>query len=212
MMLLARRMGALFRGQSLARILMNEALSRETIRGEVVDVGGGHHPDYFDFLRRAGEVHLEAVDASFSGIDFEKDPLPFTDAHADTVILCNVLEHMYDYRFLLRQVRRILKADGRLIGFVPFWVGYHPDPHDYFRYTGEALERLFVEEGFGHIEIRPVGGGPLLANFNTLVLSLPRALRPIAYLGYAAFDALFLALSPKSRERNPLGFFFTAMP
>jgi len=210
MMRLIRRVGALFRGQSLARMLMNEALSRETIRGEVVDVGGGHHPDYFDFLRRTGEVHIEAVDASFSGIDFEKEPLPFNDAHADTVILCNVLEHIYDYRFLVRQVHRILKADGRLIGFVPFWVGYHPDPHDYFRYTGEALERLLSEEGFKHIEIKMIGGGPFLANFNTLVLSLPRVLRPVAYLWYAAFDTLFLALKPKSRERNPLGFLFTA--
>jgi SAM-dependent methyltransferase len=202
-------MGALSRGQSLTRILMNEALAHETIRGEVVDVGGGHHPDYFDFLRHIGEVHLEAVDASFSGIDFEKDPLPFNDASADTVILCNVLEHIYDYRFLMQQVRRILKADGRLIGFVPFWIGYHPDPHDYFRYTGEALKRLLAEEGFNHIEIKPVGGGPLLANFNTLVLSLPRVLRPVAYLWYAVFDAFFLALRPRSRERNPLGFLFT---
>jgi SAM-dependent methyltransferase len=207
-----RRMRFLLRGQSLARILMNEALAHETLRGSVVDVGGGHHPDYFDFLRRAGEVQVRVLDASLSGIDFEKDPFPFGEASADTILLCNVLEHIYDYRFLLRQVRRILKEGGQLIGFVPFWVGYHPDPHDYFRYTGEALQRILAEADFKDTRIRTIGGGPVLANFNTLVLSLPRILRPLAYLPYAVLDALFLTLSPKSRGRNPLGFLFTATP
>ena len=212
MMRFLRRAYFLFRGQSLARILMNEALAQETLRGRVVDVGGGHHPDYFDFLKRAGEVRLEALDASFSGIDFEKDPLPFNDASVDTVLLCNVLEHLYDYQFLLRQIRHVLKADGQLIGFVPFWIGYHPDPHDYFRYTGEALERILADAGFKSVRIWSVGSGPVLANFNTLVLSLPRILRPAAYLPYAILDAFFTALSPKSRERNPLGFLFTTAP
>lgn len=126
--LLLHRMLFLFRGQSLARILMNESLAHETRHGRVVDVGGGCHPDYFDFFQRANGVQIEAVDASFSGIDFEKDPLPFADAYADTVLLCNVLEHIYEYKFLTRQVRRIVKKNGQLIGFVPFWVGYHPDP------------------------------------------------------------------------------------
>lgn len=207
---LSHRMRFLFRGQSLARILMNESLAHETLYGRVVDVGGGRRPDYFDFLQSANGVQIEVVDASISGIDFEKDPLPFTDAYADTVLLCNVLEHIYEYQFLSRQVRRIVKKNGQLIGFVPFWVGYHPDPHDYFRYTQEALVKILAEAGFVDIKIRPVGGGPLLANFNTLVLSLPRILRPVFYLPYAALDALFLLLKPKSGARNPLGFQFTA--
>lgn len=200
----------LLEGQSLARILMNESLSHETLRGRVIDVGGGHNPDYFDYLRHADDVRIEAVDASLSGIDFEKDSLPFPADSADTVLLCNVLEHIYNYRFLMQQINRILKKDGQLIGFVPFWVGYHPDPHDYFRYTKEALRILLEETGFKEIEIVSIGGGPLLANLNTIVLSLPRVLRLVAYLGYTVLDMIFIVLKPKSKERNPLGFLFTA--
>lgn len=205
-----RRMRFLLQGQSLARILMNEALARETLHGRVVDIGGGHHPDYFDYLQRTDEVQLDIIDASISGIDFEKDPLPFEDTYADTVLLCNVIEHIYEYAFLMRQVRRILKKNGHLIGFVPFWVGYHPDSHDYFRYTKEALKRILEEIGFQQIKIVPVGGGPFLANFNTIVLSVPRMLRPLFYCIYAAIDALFVWLRPQSVERNPLGYKFTA--
>lgn len=203
-------MSSLFHGQSLARILMNESLREETLRGCVVDVGGGRDPNYFNFLQHSEKIQIEIVDASISGIDFERDPLPFADGHVDTVLLCNVLEHIYAHQFLMREVRRILKEEGRLVGFVPFWVGYHPDPHDYFRYTKEALKRLLEETGFREIKIVSIGGGPILANFNTIVLSLPRILRPVAYLCYAVLDAFFLTLRPESRIRNPLGYKFTA--
>ncbi len=201
----------LFAGQSVARIYMNSALAEETLHGRVVDVGGGRHPDYFNFFKKDATVSIEALDGSLSGIDFENEALPYADGIIDTIIACNVLEHIYNYRFLLGEMARIAKPNtGRLIGFVPFWVGYHPDPHDYFRYTGEALARLFMETGFIQHRIVPLGGGPILANFNTIVLSLPRWMRPMAYLPCGIFDALFVFLRPQSAARNPLGYLFVA--
>ncbi len=204
------RMSSLFRGQSIARILMNEALAHETLRGTVIDIGGGRSPNYFDFLQRADGVQIETVDASLSGIDFETDPLPFSDAYADTILLCNVLEHIYEHKFLLLQVHRVLKKEGHLIGFVPFWVGYHPDPHDFFRYTNEALERMLTEVGFKKVIIKRIGRGPILANFNTIVLSVPRIFRPLLFICYASSDWLFVHMRPQSVLRNPLGFLFVA--
>ena len=200
----------LLAGKTLARILMNRGLADETVRGHVVDIGGGRNPDYFEYFRKE-DAHIEPIDASISGIDFERDPLPFDDASVDTIVSCNVLEHIYNHWFLLDEMQRILKSGGTLIGFVPFWVGYHPDPRDYFRYTREALERLFKDAGFVNVRVRPIGGGPIIANFNTIMLSIPRVVRPVLYLPYAFLDRVFLTLRPKSRERNPLGFVFNAM-
>lgn len=200
----------LLRGQTILRILMNRALAQERIRGRVVDVGGGHGPDYFAYLQTDGDVTIELVDGSISGIDFEKDPLPYESATADTVILCNVLEHVYSYEFLLCETRRILRPDGQLIGFVPFLIGYHPDPEDYFRYTRPALRRILTGVGFTDVTIRAIGGGPILAAFNTVVLWIPRLLRPVVYCVIAPFDYFLVRYRPNSRERNPLGFVFVA--
>lgn len=199
----------LLAGQTIARIRMNEALSRETLRGKVVDVGGGRRPDYFDFFQQEQVTSIESLDGSISGIDFEKDALPYADGSVDTAILCNVLEHVYHHSFLLGEIARILAPEGRIIGFVPFWVGYHPDPHDYFRYTREAIEQLLADAGFVDIRVRTVGGGPFMANYNTIILSMPRFIRPIAYLPYVGLDRLFLAMRPRSAERYPLGFIFS---
>jgi SAM-dependent methyltransferase len=201
----------LWRGQTVARVYMNVALAQEALKGKVVDIGGGHRPDYFDYFQReANDITLEPVDTSISGIDFEKDLLPYQDNSVDTIILCNMLEHMYNYRFLLSEIRRIMKPSAHIIGFVPFWVGYHPDPHDYFRYTDECLNRILRDSGFKSISLRRIGSGPVLANFNTIMLSMPTFLRPFLFLCYYALDKVFVSLRPKSVRRNPFGYLFTA--
>ena len=198
----------LYQGQTMLRILMNRALAEETLRGKVVDIGGGRHPDYFEYFKKEGKPDIEPLDGSISGINFETDALPYGSNTVDTVILCNVLEHLYHHAHILEEIKRVLKSDGQLVGFVPWWVGYHPDPHDYFRYTHEALERIFKDAGYTSAKIRPIGGSPLLANFNTIVLSVPRFVRPVLYLWYAPLDRLFAKMRPNSRIRNPLGYVF----
>jgi SAM-dependent methyltransferase len=188
---------------------MNQGFRTCALTGAVVDVGGGHNPDYFDYFDMSRMTSVVAVDGSMSGIDFEKEPLPFNDHSVDTVLCANVLEHVYNYAFLIKEMRRILKSQGQLIGFVPFLIQYHPDPHDYFRYTKEALMRMFTDAGFTDIGIRSIGGGPFMSNFNALVLSVPRPLRPLMYLPYALLDTLFLTVRPRIRERYPLGFIFS---
>jgi len=197
-------------GQTLLRILMNIGFKDLTISGKVVDVGGGRHPDYFDYFKKDYVSSIEAVDGSISKIDFEKDRLPFADETVDTVVCANVLEHVYNHDRLAREMSRILKKGGTLVGFVPFLINYHPDPHDYFRYTSEALARIFAEAGFEGIAIMRVGRWPFAANYNNLVLSLPIVIRLILLPFCYTADSLFLKLRPKAVERYPLGYIFSA--
>lgn len=200
----------LLRGQSIARVLLNRAFEEETLRGRVIDVGGGRNPDYVEYFMREANAKIEALDGQITGINFEHDPLPIGSGEADTVILANVLEHVFNYRFLLDEINRILRPGGQLIGFVPFWVGYHPDPHDYFRYTQEALERILRGAGFSQVRIRPLRTSPVLSNLNSIILSMPKILRPVCYVACLPLEKAFLTLRPESVSRQPLGFIFTA--
>ncbi len=191
---------------------MNVAFAHEKIGGKILDIGGGHRPDYFSYFEIAEGSSIGVLDGSMTGINFESDRIPHTDESVDTVLLCNVLEHVYNYRHLLSETRRVLNKNGTLVGFVPFLVGYHPDPNDYFRYTKEALMRMGKDAGFSQTDVREVGGGPFMANFNLIVLSLPRLLRPVLYLWYAGLDYIFLSLRPGARVRVPLGFLFRFKP
>ena len=152
---------------------------------------------------------MEALDGKISGIDFEKDSLPYENASVDTVVCANVLEHIYNHKFLVVQIYRMLKPQGILIGFVPFLFQYHPDPHDYFRYTEEALQRIFTDAGFHDIVIEHVGGGPFAVNFHNTSLSVPRIVAAALFPFYWSLDQLFLKLRPQARERYPIGYIFS---
>jgi len=105
-------------------------------------------------------------------------------------------------------VHRVIKNDGIMIGFVPFFVGYHPDPHDYFRYTSESLERIFKSAGFASVEIRAIGGGPYLVNYNIVMDYIPRVLRIILLPFYTVRDWVLLKIKPNLSEKFPLGYLF----
>lgn len=201
----------IWKGQTIMRILMDEGMRAHTIKGETIDVGGGRNPDYFGYLQKEPGTRVTSVDWSISRIDFEKDALPFKECFADCALLCNVLEHIYNHRFLVGEIHRVLKRDGRLIGFVPFFIQYHPDPHDYFRYTREALDLIFKGAGFRGVDITTVGAGPFTVNLNNMMLSLPRVLRVAFYGPTVMLDRLFLKLRPNARERYPLGYIFSAV-
>jgi hypothetical protein len=67
-----------------------------------------------------------------------------------------------------------------------------------------------MEAGFTEIHIEAVGGSPLMANLNAIILSIPRPMRPVLYLWYAFWDAVFLGARSEARSRAPLGFLFRA--
>jgi len=81
--------------------------------------------------------------------------IPFKDSAFDVVILISVLEHCYeDFDAIVRESRRVVSEKGIVVGFVPFFLGYHDS--DYWRFTYEGVEMLL--NGFRKIRIIPIGG------------------------------------------------------
>ncbi len=102
--------------------------------------------------------------------------LPFKDSSFDAVIVMSVLEHCYkNFDVILLESRRVLSEDGIVIGFVPFFLGYHEN--DYWRFTYEGVEELLKE--FKIIKIIPVGG-PISVWFQIFIdMIKPNLLRNI---------------------------------
>jgi SAM-dependent methyltransferase/spore maturation protein CgeB len=67
--------------------------------------------------------------------------LPFADNSFDTVILAEILEHLTHPGRVLKEVRRVLKAGGKLIVSVPYGLLAHPD-HKRAFYPFSLLETL----------------------------------------------------------------------
>lgn len=204
-------LSAAWNGRSLLRASMDAALTGISLpAGLVVDVGGAKMASYLNVLAAGPEARVEPVDGATHAVDFERDRLPYADGAAAGVICCNVFEHVYNHRHLASEIRRILAPGGTLVGFVPFFIQYHPDPRDYFRYTGEALDRVLRDAGFAQVSVEAVGQGPIGVCLNSLMLSLPRPLRPVLVALLWPLALLSLRVRPALRDRFPLGYVFEA--
>jgi len=206
---LIRTIKEITKGKSLIRTMMNLELRNFILSGRVLDIGGGKNPSYLRFFKKEDNLKFESVDlVGDNKIDLEEGFLPYDDNTADQILLFNILEHIYNHKFLIKEINRVLKPDGEVIGFVPFAVGYHPDPHDYFRYTNEALEKIFKDARFSSIEVYAIGGGPFLVNYNNLMDYMPRILCFILFPFYLVQDWLILKIKPSLKENSALGYLF----
>lgn len=220
-MIISKALGIkeLWRGKDLYRMLMNAECVNYELHGTVLDVGSGVNlASYHRFFKKAADVKIISLDiagdvsgeAHHARIDLEHDVLPYADASIDSVIAFNILEHIYDHAFLISEIKRVLRPGGRVIGAVPFLVGYHPDPHDYWRYTSESLRRIFVERGFRDIHIEAFGYGPFAAGYAQIELLLPRILKIFILPCVLFLDRVFLAARPGfDRQKFALGSFFS---
>jgi len=111
------------------------------VNGSLLDLGCGNAPFYQVYKKYSTQVTCADWFNSMHTNDFidvECDlskPLPFESNEFDTVILSDVLEHIFNPENLWEEIFRILAPQGRLILNVPFYYWIHEEPHDYYRYT-----------------------------------------------------------------------------
>ena len=78
----------------------------------------------------------------------QPDVLPFGDAHFDSVLLDNVLEHIASPQPLLAEINRVVRPAGRLLIGVPGEKGWAADPDHKNRYDEKSLEDTVKQAGF----------------------------------------------------------------
>jgi len=111
--------------------------------------------------------------------------LPFRDGSVDVVITQETLEHVRCPDAALAEIYRVLKPGGTLFCQLPFVIGYHPGPNDFYRFSREGIVALVERAGFKPTRVS-VSVGPAAAFsricaefFATSVATLsPRLYRP----------------------------------
>lgn len=200
--------------------MLNARLEAEgELTGLTLDLGGGGQPSYKQVLAISGQfVNMDANEEAKPTVlgDLESE-LPFATEFADTVILFNTLEHVYEHRSLVKEMYRVLKPGGRALVFVPFVFPVHVHQtakfftNDYYRYTHSTLERMFTDAGFKRIQITPYGGLFLtLAEF--IGMAVPWRLFRISVFGFCfLLEGIYTKLKPGvSAQRFPLAYYVVA--
>ena len=87
----------------------------------------------------------------------------------DKIICIAILEHVYDPFKAVYNLKRMLKNNGKIYGYVPYLFYYHAPTdlkfQDYFRFSKDALAYLFRD--FNDVELYPIRGR-ISSSFNMM--------------------------------------------
>jgi SAM-dependent methyltransferase len=137
--------------------------NRELLQGTLLDVGCGRQP-YRRLLTEGRPVRYLGMDLAGNAygarpeLEWDGAAIPLPDASVDSALATEVLEHCPEPEPVLREVARVLRPGGALVLTVPFLYPLHDVPHDFWRFTPFALERLLGRAGFPRAAVEALGG------------------------------------------------------
>jgi SAM-dependent methyltransferase len=125
---------------------------------KLVDYGCGDFPykplfgDHVDYLAYDFSVNPHATKyLNSSNTTYE------SNSSIDVVLSSQVLEHVDNPSIYLKEISRILVDNGiMLLSTHGIWM-YHPVPKDLWRWTGEGLKKLIMDNDFEILEVIPIG-------------------------------------------------------
>lgn len=143
-------------------------LISEHVHGNsVLDVGAGfcHYTHWLleqkPHLAITAIDHLEVAAQGFTylKLDLEQGNLPFADSTFDTILAFDIIEHLHSGHALLKELYRVCKPGGVIIGSVPHdedkflkdynLTFYHRSDVTHKRYyLKDSLKKVLVEAGF----------------------------------------------------------------
>jgi SAM-dependent methyltransferase len=120
--------------------------------------------------------------------------IPLAPASMDVILCTEVMEHIYNPLEVMRELSRVLRPGGTIYATVPFTLGEHQVPHDYYRYTRFALGYILKQANLQPVFIRPVHGYffRLLCDLRVSGKYLKHTLWHVPFLAMQIFIWLFM--------------------
>lgn len=156
-----------FKKKSLNRILQEIYSMEKTVDGFIVEFGAEARSskNFTNFVKLQDVkkfIYCDKIPKNNETIeeDLEKK-LNLEENTIDSIIIFNVLEHVFDAKNAFLEMNKCLKKNsGKIIGSTPFMHRIHAAPNDYNRYTKQYFEKILSISNFKNIEVINLGFGP----------------------------------------------------
>jgi SAM-dependent methyltransferase len=156
----ARRAAHLLLGTRMWSDRLARDVLGDVTRARVLEIGSGRQDlgvDAYSLKDRFGDA-AEFVQSDVNP-SFGHRVVDVTDMSIDQefdVVLCMyVLEHVFDVRAAVENMRKALRPGGKMLIAVPHLYPYHDEPIDFWRFTEYSLRELCRD--FSTVDIRRKG-------------------------------------------------------
>ena len=206
----------IFSNKSILRIFQQEIFKKFKIVGEVIEFGASDeisknfcNPNLENY--KITYSNINSSNKEFLNIDLQKETS--IDIKYDYVVIFNVLEHLLNPNLALKNLSKILKKSGKIIGSTPFLFRVHGAPKDYSRFTKDHLFELLKSNNFENIQIIELGTGPFLACISLLrsyLKYLPIFYQLLVLLSLVIDRLIKLIIKTDPKKIYPVGYIFFA--
>lgn len=127
---------------------------------KILDFGCGEKPYKYIFNPYINEyIGVDIVKTSDTDVFIKPESdLPFDDEEFDIVISSQVLEHVENVDFYLKECHRVLKLNGIFLLSTHGTWQYHSSPVDVQRWTSYGLKKLLEKYKFDELDFVPILG------------------------------------------------------
>lgn len=122
------------------------------MRGTMLDFGCGTAP-YSNLFQIDHYLGLEIEAQGYPRKDahatllYSGDRIPLDNESVDSILMTEVMEHIFNPAQVLAEFHRILRPGGSVLITCPFSWPLHEVPYDFARYTPFALQHLLLSSG-----------------------------------------------------------------
>ncbi len=206
----------IFKNYSILRILQIIEITKTNLKGQTIEFGA-HKEKNKNFSYHIKEKKY----LNYSNIFVNKNSniiyadltkkLKLSSNKYKNIIIFNVLEHLQNHNFTFKELNRILKKGGKLVGSTPFLYQIHGAPKDYFRFSKDYFNYIFKKNNFKNIKVINLGFGPFVASYSLLqsyLKFLPLINQIIFLVCYLLDGFIQIFVKTNLNEIYPIGYFF----
>ena len=137
------------KGVTLARQLINKIKPEfiEKCIGDIIEIGG--FDNYFKDIYSSGKfLNLDIIKTENTDLVMDAECLDSIPNNSIGAFICiSVLEHTINPEFIIREMSKKIKKNGKIYLSVPWLFEEHMEPQDFLRFSPYYLESVFKKYG-----------------------------------------------------------------
>lgn len=181
------------KGKSICRSYQIFYLKKINLKGRSIDFGTSNISNSsYDFVN-SSQINFISNKLNLKKDNYIKLDLNrknFVKTFFDNLIVFNVLEHVYNTKNSISELKKLMKKNSKIYISTPFLYRFHAAPEDFYRFTKNFWMQNLKDQKFRSIKVNNFGTGPFMSCYAMIFdyLKFTKVIPPLLLSIAVSFD------------------------